>query len=111
METANAQCNIRVLEKHSNYVWVRGTTGRYWFDAKVYHVGSKRGISKGRINKLLVWINTYKQGRSRWIATYDRGWDIQPDKNHRKSVEHIIGLLEALPPPEALVPSRKENPC
>jgi len=113
MKPATWQCNIKVIEEQSNYVWVRGTSGRYRFDAKVYRTGSDYGIRKGRVSKLTVWIDADRSNRQscpHWIAIYDRGWDIRPQKKYRRFVEYIIRLLDALPP-EDLEPPRKEDPC
>lgn len=75
------------------------------FEAKVYGTGSKYGIAKGRISKFDVWMEPDKRGRKHWIANYDRDWDNYPEKEHWQSVDHVIGLLGAMPQPEDL----KEN--
>ena len=111
METINSQFVMTILEKHSSYMWVRGISGYFVFDAKVYYTGSKNSIRKGRISKLFIWRNAARQGGSRWIAIYDCGWDIHPQKDYRQFVEYIVGLLEVLPPPEELALSRKEDSC
>ena len=98
----NPQCEITIKEARSNYVWVRGTSASYKFVAKVYCAGSKHGIDKGRISKFAVWINLDERGRERWIARYDRGWDVYTKQGHRQFVDYIIGLLEAMPQPEEL---------
>lgn len=42
----------------------------YWI--KVYEEGSQFGINGGRISKLSLKMD------GEWIASYDRGWDIEP---------------------------------
>ena len=98
----NPQYEITIIEKQINYVWVRGVSGAYRFEAKVYCFGSKYGIDEGRISKFTVWIKPDVQGHKHWVANYDRGWDIRPQKKHRQFVDNIIGLLEEMPQPEDL---------
>lgn len=45
----------------------------YW--VKAYEEGSEWGINGGRISKLSIKIN------GRWVVNYDRGWEIEPDKD------------------------------
>ena len=49
---------------------VRDNIIRYWI--KCYERGSKFGIDKGRISKLML------KRKEEIIANYDRGWDIEP---------------------------------
>jgi len=102
METVYPQCNITIKEALSNYIWAQGNLGQYLFQAKVYRVGSKYGIRNGRISKFAVWLESDKPGPERWVAAYERGWNIRPRKKYRQIVDHVIGLLEAMPPPEDL---------
>ena len=94
-------CKITILEVQTNHVWIRGFSKPYTFEAKVYCIGSKYGIGKGRISKFALWIDD--NDSRHWIANYDRGWDIHPKKKHQPSVNSFIGLLEAMPEPEDLV--------
>ena len=100
METY-ALCSITIAEKRPSYVWVRGFSNPYKFEAKVYCVGSGFGINDGRISKLSVWIDDEELGKHE-LVNYDRGWDIQPDDKHKAFVNHVIGLLEAMPQPKHL---------
>lgn len=107
MKTANPKNYIMFAGVHPNHVWVYGVLEGYTFSAKVYCIGSDYGIHKGRTSKLLVHLGAYEQSRKNWIANYDRGWDVRPTKEHQKSVDRIIGLLEGLPQPEVF----EENMC
>ena len=100
METEYPQCVMTILETHSDYVWVRGVSGLYTFDAKVYRAGSSYGVRNGRVSKLAIWLRADGRGRPCWVVNYDRGWDIRPQKEHRQLVESVIRLLETLPQPE-----------
>ena len=64
--------------------WHEGTIGipqkdgsskiaHYW--VKAYEEGSEYGINGGKISKLSIRIDGV------WTANYDRGWDIEPDKD------------------------------
>ena len=93
-------CKITILEIEVNHVWIRGFSKPYTFEAKVYCTGSQYGIDNGRISKFAVWIEARNR---RWLAHYDRGWEVRPQEEHEAAVNRFIGLLEAMPEPEALV--------
>jgi len=96
----NPQIEITITDKQTNYVWVQGILESYIFEAKVYCTGSKYGIDEGRVSKFSVWMKPDERGRKRWVANYDRDWDVYPKDEHWPFVCHIIGLLEEMPQPE-----------
>lgn len=79
-------------------MWHKGTIGipqkdgsnkiaKYW--VKAYDEGSIYGINGGKISKLTIEIE------GKWTANYDRGWDIEPDKDDEATqVAYCILLLE-----------------
>ncbi|WP_201269457.1 hypothetical protein [Sinorhizobium meliloti] len=70
-----------------NDLWVSGTineTPAYSFTAKVFDVGSKYGLDGGQISKLTVWHDGNE------VASYDRGWDNQPQTDADKRAVEII---------------------
>lgn len=65
----------------------------YWWQAKVYDIGSRFGINKGRVSKLAIC-----KGDS-WIPTevvfnYDRGLDF--NEAPQGLVERVIAHCESL---------------
>ena len=65
--------------------WVNGKIGDdYWFEAKLFDVGSHFGIDNGRVSKLHV---RHKGGD---VICYDRGWDVRPSKTHKPDYQAII---------------------
>ena len=81
--------------------WFTGFYGEYQFHAKVYDVGSKFGISGGRVSKLNIYCLDETRGNSQkiLIANYDRGWDVYPKtKTHREMLRKILNRLQQLPP-------------
>ena len=57
----------------------------YYYEAKVYEVGSPCGINNGRISKLFI-----KQGKQ-IMCRYERGWDIAPtDAGTIEAVNRIL---------------------
>ena len=67
-----------------NNGWHEGTIGipqkdgsskiaHYW--VKAYQRKSEWGINGGKISKLSIKMD------GKWVANYDRGWDIEPDEN------------------------------
>lgn len=86
---------------HDN-LWVEGTVvdtfrgdpvGQgFWFQAKVYSIGSKYGINKGRVSKLTVRKNNSDGAE---LVNYDRGWDIRPKGENMKGLlKQILDCLE-----------------
>ncbi|MFV0485396.1 MAG: hypothetical protein ACK5MU_04220 [Candidatus Saccharimonadales bacterium] len=72
--------------------WHEGHIEQYRFQAKVYDVGSKFGINKGRVSKLSVWDSGSE------IISYDRGWDKKPeDDEHWVILWELLNRLEELP--------------
>ena len=69
-------------------MWRTNTINGYEYYAKVYDESSINGINEGRISKLTV----SKNGEE--IASYDRGWDVEPAAEHRKAVEEIINIYK-----------------
>jgi hypothetical protein len=72
----------------------------YTFQAKIYDEGSKFGINKGRISKLMIWKNEHGRGNfnKNIIANYDRGWDIQPkNEMDKEALQRILLGLEDMP--------------
>jgi len=57
----------------------------YRYDAKVYEKGSEYGINEGRISKL--WI---ADSRGNTVASYDRGWNMEPATKEVKAALEII---------------------
>ena len=64
-------------------MWQRGLIGvpqkngpavRVLYSVKVYDTGSEFGINGGRISKLYL----SEGGTGNVLASYDRGWDIEP---------------------------------
>lgn len=53
-------------------MWKSGTINGYEYFVKHYEEGSIYGINEGKISKLEI----RKDGRT--LASYDRGWDIEP---------------------------------
>jgi len=47
---------------------------------KNFSEGSEYGINGGRISKLSIKID------GKYVANYDRGWDIKPDKNDKPAM-------------------------
>ena len=76
--------------------WHEGTIGipvkggsskiaHYW--VKAYARKSEQGINGGKITKLSIKID------GEWVANYDRGWDIEPDKNDEAAQIALCILL------------------
>lgn len=86
--------NIQITSRD---LWVTGTIEGYNWEAKVYDEPSKFGIDGGRVSKLTIWNENIRKKRNlsrASIASYDRGWDINP-KNQRIYLA-LIDFLENL---------------
>ena len=84
--------------------WIEGDINGFRFQAKLYDTGSKFGVNKGRVSKLVVWDSQKNQackGSSGYIVDYDRGWSLKPatDK-HRKLLRALLKYLEGFPASE-----------
>ena len=60
-------------------MWTEGNINGYKYSAKVYDEASDMGIDRGRISKL----DMSKDGRI--VASYDRGWDMNPTTADEKA--------------------------
>ena len=102
---------LTIIQKILVYPWIEGNLEEtlpdrsyvgdsYSFKAKVYNEGSKFGINQGRVSKLTVWKNELGRRNSerKIIASYDRGWDVQPaDETAKEVLQRIVGGLEESP--------------
>jgi hypothetical protein len=83
--------------------WVSGRVGKYYFEAKLFDVGSEFGIKKGRVSKLTIWdkvdkeISGWKDIFKGCIVNYDRGWDTKPTKEFKPYYDAVMSLLENAP--------------
>jgi hypothetical protein len=59
---------------------------QYW--CKSFEEGSHWGIDEGRISKLMIKID------GRIAVNYDRGWDVEPDKNDEAAMAAYRTLLK-----------------
>lgn len=78
--------------------WHEGTIGipqkegsskiaHYW--VKAYEEGSEWGINGGKISKLSIKID------GKWVANYDRGWDLEPaQEDEAAQIAYCILLNE-----------------
>lgn len=78
--------------------WHEGTIGipqkdgsskiaHYW--VKAYEEGSEWGINGGKISKLSIKID------GKWVANYDRGWDLEPaQEDEEAQIAYCILLNE-----------------
>lgn len=86
----------RISIKPKDGGWLDGYIDNFRFQAKVYDTGSKYGINKGRVSKLLVWDATV--GVNACIISYDRGWDRKPQDDMQAGLlKSLLEYLEALP--------------
>lgn len=92
------------IKKLGQYPWREGTVEDHHFQAAVYDEPSVYGINEGRISKLMVWDEAKRQGRRSYFRTtlmnYDRGWDIEPEAQHKALIDELVSYLENLPPYE-----------
>ncbi len=74
----------------SNWVkWEYHDNGKvYKGDAKVFDEPSDYGINNGRVSKF------YAQANGIGVANYDRGWDENPSKEHKATIDKIIKKLD-----------------
>ena len=79
---------IEILEVCENN-WILGLIGECVFEAKVFDECSEYGINNGRVSKLLM---TNEDGNI--VASYDRGWDIEPNEYYLPHYESIINLFD-----------------
>ena len=63
-------------------MWTQGTIDGYEYWVKHYEEGSEYGINGGKISKLAI----RKTGEAKYLANYDRGWDIRPKDAEVKAV-------------------------
>jgi hypothetical protein len=90
-------CIVIGVEYQKNH-WVSGFCGSYRFQAKVYDKGSTHGINGGRVSKLAIQ-GSIDPDRIKGVASYDRGWDIEPiDEEAFEVFAVILFCLEQLPP-------------
>ena len=73
--------------------WAEGKISDYTFQAKLYDNNSPYGINKGRVSKLSIK-NSKNQ---KTIASYDRGWDIEPNTSDKSILNAVVTLLENSP--------------
>jgi hypothetical protein len=78
--------------------WVKGTVDndQYAFESKLFDEGSDFGIDGGRISKLTIW----KGEKFTWdnvIANYDRGWDVEPEREYKELFNAVTDFLENSP--------------
>lgn len=72
--------------------WVNGYIDNLQFEAKLFDTGSIFGINNGRVSKLHIW-----NKKNEDIVSYDRNWDIKPNKENSKYYKAIMKFLENLP--------------
>lgn len=75
---------------HTN--WCQGTVAKYTFSAKLFDEPSKLGIKNGRVSKLTITDIDFLT-----IVAYERGWDIEPKRKHKKYYKAVMELLENSP--------------
>lgn len=79
-----------------NENWVTGEVdgGSYYFEAKLYDVGSQYGINGGRVSKLYL----HECSPKKYFVEYDRGWGTEPTTSKQKEVfEKVLDFLENAP--------------
>ena len=74
-------------------MWTEGTIGDYEYCAKVYDTPSQLGIDNGRVSKLDIYKNCRFTGKRKFIAMYDRGWEVKP--KNMKLVNNILSIVTA----------------
>ena len=62
-------------------MWIDGTNGPYYYQAKIFDEPSRYGIKNGRVSKLVIYDTDGKL-----CCQYDRGWVIKPDNDEVKEV-------------------------
>lgn len=62
-------------------MWKTREINGYNFFFKQYETGSEYGINGGRVSKLEI----RKHGRAKTEASYDRGWELEPETNAVKT--------------------------
>jgi hypothetical protein len=81
--------------------WVDGIVDKYRFQAKLFDEGSTFGINDGRVSKLMIWDEAVRQQAQNifegCIVNYDRGWDIEPQPEHKIYFNAVMELLENSP--------------
>ena len=81
--------------------WVAGTVDKYNFSAKLFDEGSTFGINDGRVSKLSIHDEKVRQEQMNFfvacIVNYDRGWDIEPEEEHKEYFDAVMDLLENAP--------------
>ena len=70
--------------------WQEGTLNGYWYQAKVFEVGSQYGINGGRISKLAICKGD-KWDVTKCVYNYDRGLDF--DKCPPEVLQSITDLF------------------
>lgn len=81
------------FEKGKN--WVNGTIdgGEYYFESKLFDIGSIFGINEGRVSKLRIG-----NDNDSFIINYDRGWDVKPKTEKEKELfKNVLNFLENAP--------------
>lgn len=72
-------------------MWEMGEVDGYKYEAKVYEVGSKFGIKKGRVSKLWICNPRLSKGDKDYVVyNYDRGLDF--DHAPKGLVKKILAL-------------------
>ena len=82
--------------------WVKGTVGGYNFEAKLYDNVSKFGINNGRVSKLAIWDEDYREEYENFdeacVVVYERGWELEPfDDDDIECYNAVMELLENSP--------------
>lgn len=63
-------------------IWLADTKVGYDYWIKSFEEGSEFGLAEGRISKMLI----RKHGENKDLASYDRGWDLEPATDEVKAV-------------------------
>lgn len=90
---------MRIIEPHSDTGWITAEIEGRWVQAKVYDEPSSYGINNGRVSKLAVGKESFRDSNKPFFDqmcyNYDRGLDF--DNAPKGLIDKIVNQLEQLP--------------
>lgn len=104
--------DVKITSPRDRQGWIKGTIGKYTFNAKVFDLPSVYGIKNGRVSKLGIYDDEQRRRGGDYFAAcivnYDRGWDIRPKgKTEQAILKNVLAFLEALPPLDDQEPQKE----
>ena len=95
----NWRINMKILAPHDEFGWITAVIEGHWVQAKVYDEPSTYGVNNGRVSKLAVGKESFRNPNQNFFDqmcyNYDRGLDF--DNAPSGLINKIVAELETLP--------------